>query len=85
MIPTQNAPAQPALEIEDNEENYRSFLAYLLSQTKSRGNTRYYNKFAGKCRDRAALMFPRGSKMAAKNNMQTGGVLAGLFTLFGFL
>lgn len=82
-VTTSETPIKPSGKMEDNEQNYRDFLAHLLSQTKSRGNTRYYNKFAAKCKDQAALIFPEGAKMAAKSNAQTGGWLAGLFAFFG--
>jgi hypothetical protein len=76
-------PVKHCGDMEDNEQNYRDFLAYLLSRTKSRGNTRYYNKFAAKCKDQATLIFPNGAKMAAKSDIKTGGWLVGLLALFG--
>jgi hypothetical protein len=55
-------------EIEDTEENYRKYLANLISQTKSRGGTRYYNQYVNKCREQAAERFPLGSKSARSDS-----------------
>lgn len=71
----------------DNEENYRAYLAQLISQTKSRGNTRYFNQFVNRCREKAKQAFPIGAKAAAKSDMKQAGfwgaVLAALAALLG--
>lgn len=70
----------------DNEELYRQHLAALISRTRSRGNTRYYNKFVNRCRDEAALAYPKGADEARKKDMKSGGILgalAALFSIFG--
>lgn len=70
---------------EDTEERYRQHLAYLISRTKSRGNGRYFNQFVNKCRDEAALAYPKGAAAARKKDMATGGFLGMLAALFSFL
>lgn len=74
------------MEKEDNEENYRQHLAYLISRTKSRGGTRYFNQFVNRCRDEAAMAYPKGAKAAKKKDMAAGGflgALAAIFAIFG--
>ena len=74
------------MEGEDTEENYRQHLAYLISRTKSRGNTRYFNQYVNKCRDQAALAFPKGAAAARKKDLAAGGflgMLAAAFSIFG--
>ena len=70
----------------DNEELYRQHLAELISRTKSRGNTRYYNQFVNRCRDQAAAAYPKGAAEARKKDVKTGGflgALAAIFAIFG--
>jgi hypothetical protein len=64
---------------DDNEENYRAYLAHLISQTKSRGHGRYFNQFVNRCRDKAKQEFPIGAKAAAKSDMKQAGFWGGLF------
>lgn len=74
------------MENEDNEENYRQHLARLISRTKSRGGTRYFNQFVNRCRAEAAMAYPKGARAAKKKDMATGGflgVLAAIFSIFG--
>jgi hypothetical protein len=78
MSQKQSSEANPR-PLADTEENYRMYLAFLLSETKSRGNTRYYNKFAAKCKNEAVMYFPIGSAQAAKKDRAAGGWLAALF------
>ena len=78
--------SDPSLDPDDNEELYRQHLAYLISQTKSRGNGRYYNQFVNKCRDEAAIAYPKGAAVAQKKDMKAGGFLgaiAAIFSIFG--
>ena len=70
-------------KLADTEENYRMYLAYLASQTKSKGNSRYYNKFLNKCRDQAAAAFPNGAKQANKSDMKEAGFLGAIAVAFG--
>lgn len=74
------------MEGEDTEEKYRQHLAYFISRNKSRGNTRYFNQYVNKCRDQAALAFPKGAAAARKKDMAAGGflgMLAAAFSIFG--
>ena len=71
---------------EDTEENYRQHLAYLISRTKSRGGTRYFNQYVNRCKDEAAAIYPKGAKAAKKKDMAAGGflgALAAIFSIFG--
>lgn len=71
---------------EDTEEQYRLHLAKLISRTKSRGNTRYFNQYVNRCRAEAAIAYPNGSAAAHKrDNRGAGllGVLAAIFAIFG--
>ncbi len=71
---------------EDTEEQYRQHLAYLISRTKSRGGTRYFNQYVNRCRDEAAAAYPKGAAAARKKDMATGGflgALAAIFSIFG--
>lgn len=71
---------------EDNEESYRQHLAYLISRTKSRGGTRYFNQYVNRCRAEAAVAFPLGARAAKKKDMAAGGILgalAAIFSIFG--
>jgi hypothetical protein len=71
---------------EDTEEQYRQHLAALISRTKSRGGTRYFNQFVNRCRDEAAIAFPKGAAAARKKDMAVGGflgILAAIFSIFG--
>lgn len=71
-------------EDEDTEERYRQHLAYLISRTKSRGRSRYFNQFVNRCRDEAAAAYPKGAAAAHKKDMRTGGLLFALGALFSF-
>ncbi|RZZ81957.1 hypothetical protein EAT51_07870 [Pseudoxanthomonas winnipegensis] len=70
--------------MEDNEQNYRQHLAYLISRTKSRGHGRYFNKFVNKCRAEAAAAFPKGAAAAHKKDNELTGCLA-VLGIFGAL
>lgn len=73
-------------DVDDNEENYRNFLAYMINQTKSRGNTRYFRQHVKRCKDRAALIFPIGAAEAAKSDLKRDskwGAFAFLAAIFG--
>ena len=72
------------MQQEDTEERYRQHLAVLISRTKSRGGTRYFNQFVNRCRDEAAATYPKGAAAARKKDMVAGGFLAGLAALFSF-
>lgn len=70
----------------DNEALYRQHLAALISRTKSRDNTRYFNQFVNRCRDEAAAAYPKGAAEARKQDTKVGGflgVLAAIFSIFG--
>lgn len=67
---------------EDTEERYRKHLAYLISRTKSRGGTRYFNQFIRRCRYQAAAAYPKGAAAARKKDASVGGFLAGLAAIF---
>lgn len=74
------------MQDEDTEERYRQHLALLISRTKSRGGTRYFNQFVNRCRDEAAAAYPKGAAAARKKDAAVGGVLgvlAGLLAFFG--
>jgi hypothetical protein len=73
------------MQEEDTEERYRVHLAFLISRTKSRGGTRYFNQFVNRCRDEAAAAFPKGAAAARKKDMAVGGVLGAIAALFSFL
>jgi hypothetical protein len=71
---------------DDTEERYRQHLSYLISRTKSRGNTRYFNQYVDRCRDEAAVAYSKGAAAARKKDMAAGGILgaiAALFSIFG--
>lgn len=72
------------MQQEDTEERYRQHLAILISRTKSRGGTRYFNQFVNRCRDEAAAAYPKGAAAARKKDMAAGGFLAVLAALFSF-
>lgn len=74
------------MEEEDTEERYRQHLASLISRTKSRGGTRYFNQYVNRCRDEAAAAYPKGAATARKKDMAAGGLLgalAAIFSIFG--
>ncbi|MBQ0958588.1 hypothetical protein KAK06_06410 [Ideonella sp. 4Y11] len=74
------------MEDEDTEERYRQHLAALISRTKSRGGTRYFNQYVNRCRDEAAIAYPKGAAAARKKDTAAGGILgalAALFSIFG--
>lgn len=74
------------MQEEDTEERYQQHLAALISRTKSRGGTRYFNQFVNRCRAEAAVKYPKGAAAAQKKNMAQGGFLAMLaaaFSIFG--
>jgi hypothetical protein len=73
------------MQAEDTEERYRQHLAQLISRTKSRGGTRYFNQYVNRCRDEAAVTYPNGAAAARKKDMATGGFIGMLATLFSFL
>lgn len=73
------------MQNEDTEEQYRLYLAQLISRTKSRGNTRYFNQFVNRCREEAAAAYPLGAAAAKKKEAASGGFLAALASLFSFL
>ena len=73
------------MQVEDSEEGYRQHLARLISRTKSRGNTRYFNQYVNRCRDEAALAFPKGAAAARKKDLTAGGILGIFAALFSFL
>ena len=71
---------------DDTEENYRQHLAALIGRTKSRGHSRYFNQYVNRCRQEAAVAFPRGAAAAKKKDMAVGGILgalAAVFSIFG--
>jgi hypothetical protein len=70
---------------EDTEDRYRQHLAYLISRTKSRGGTKYFNQFMNRCRDEAAVAYPKGAAAARKKDMAVGGFFGVLAVLFSFL
>lgn len=82
IVSSSESKSSPA--IEDTEERYRQHLAYLISRTKSRGHSKYYNNFLNRCRAEAAAAFPRGAAAAKKKDFAAGGILAGLSALFSF-
>jgi hypothetical protein len=74
------------MQEDDTEDRYRQHLSSLISRTKSRGNTRYFNQYVNRCRTEAAVAFPKGAAAAKKKDMATGGILgaiAALFSIFG--
>jgi hypothetical protein len=73
------------MQDEDTEERYRQHLAHLISRTKSRGNTKYFNQYVNRCRDEAAVAYPKGAASARKKDMATGGILGAIAALFSFL
>jgi hypothetical protein len=73
------------MQEDDTEERYRQHLAYLISRTKSRGNTRYFNQFVNRCRDEAAAKYPKGATAARKKDTAAVGFLGALGALFSFL
>lgn len=82
LLPSANHHEDP----EDNEERYRQHLAYLISRTKSRGGTRYFNQYVNRCRGEAAARFPKGAAAARKKDAAAAGaigVLGALFSFFG--
>lgn len=68
---------------EDTEANYRAHLAYLISRTKSRGGTRYFNQYVNRCRAQAAADYPQGAAEANRKDGQLGGCLGIFGALFG--
>lgn len=69
----------------DTEEQYRQHLAFLISRTKSRGGTKYFNQFVNKCRVEAAAAYPKGASAARKKDMAGAGFLGVLASIFAFL
>lgn len=71
---------------EDTEEQYRLHLAQLISRTKSRGNTRYFNQYVNRCRQEAAAAYPVGAAAANKRDSGRAGIwgaIAAAFAIFG--
>lgn len=73
------------MQDQDTEERYREHLAHLISRTKSRGNTRYFNQFVSRCREEAATAYPKGAAAARKKDLAAGGLLGMIAALFSFL
>lgn len=73
------------MQNEDTEDQYRQRLAFLISRTKSRGGTKYFNQFVNRCRVEAAAAYPKGAAAARKKDMALGGFLGVLAALFSFL
>ncbi len=74
------------MQDEDTEEKYRQHLAYLISRTKSRGHSRYFNQYVNRCREQAAIAYPKGAAAARKKDAAAGGILgalAAIFSIFG--
>lgn len=69
----------------DTEERYRQHLAFLISRTKSRGGTKYFNQFVNKCRAEADVAYPKGAAAARKKDMAGAGFLGVLASIFSFL
>ena len=72
-------------ENEDTEENYRAHLAKLISRTRSRGHSRYFNDFVNRCREQAAIDYPKGAAAAKKKDRQAAGFWGVILTMFAFL
>lgn len=72
------------MQEKDTEQRYREHLALLIRRTKSRGHTRYFNKYVNRCRDEAAMAYPKGAAAARKKDMAVGGILGALAALFSF-
>lgn len=70
------------MQEEDTEDRYRQHLAALISRTKSRGGTKYFNKFINRCRDEAAAAYPKGAEAARKKDMKIGGFFGLLAAFF---
>jgi hypothetical protein len=70
---------------DDTEERYRQHLALLISRTKSRGGTKYFNQFVNRCRTEAAIAYPKGAAAARKKDMAGAGFFGALAALFSFL
>lgn len=70
---------------EDNADNYQKYLAYLISQTKSRGNGKYYNQHINKCREQAAAKYPIGSKDAKSSVFGFGVALWFIFIVIAVI
>ncbi len=70
------------METEDTEERYRQHLAALIGRTKSRGGTRYFRQYVNRCRDEAAIAYPKGAAAARKKDMAVGGILGAIVALF---
>jgi hypothetical protein len=68
----------------DNEQLYRAYVAELISRSKSKGNTRYFNQFVNKCRDDAALLYPKGAAEVNKKQAQLSGWAAVIAFVFSF-
>lgn len=64
--------AQETSPEEDTAEAYRQHLAYLISQTRSRGGTRYFRQHVNRCREKAALRFPKGCAEANRKDNSFG-------------
>lgn len=73
------------MEYEDTEEQYRQYLAQLISRTKSRGNTRYFNQYVNRCRAEAAAAYPKGAAAAHKRDSGRAGILGLIAAAFSFL
>lgn len=63
------------MQSEDTEERYHQHVAYLISRSKSRGGTGYFNQFVNRCRDEAAAAYPRGAAAARKKDTAADGLL----------
>ena len=72
------------LQEKDSEERYRQHLAYLISRTKSNGASRYFNQYVNRCREEAAVTYPKGAAAANKKDNARDGFLGMLGALFSF-
>jgi hypothetical protein len=73
------------MQEEDTEDRYRQHLAFLISRTKSRGGTKYFNQFVNRCRAEEAEAYPKGAAAARKKDMAVGGFFGVIAALFSFL
>lgn len=69
---------------DDTEERYRQYLAFLISRTKSRGGTKYFNQFVNRCRAEASMAYPKGAAAARKKDLAGVGFLGSLAAFFSF-
>jgi len=66
---------------EDNEGNYRHYLALLVGSDKSSMGAEQRNQFMNDCRVTAEQAFPKGAAAARKRDMSSGGILGALATV----